>query len=215
MDSKTYLALNAWLQKADTNYIEGRLLFLNLCINGACNLLWLACEQMIKILILQIDDEKLKKFNDLNEVHEYLDKQGRKISHKVSVSKLQEEYNGLDLEKHKSMLDKLNEYFYRRYAQNSSSFLSLDLLNEADEFYFLLRSRVKESIGVGTIDEIFIQKKHGWGHPLKAFEFAYLKNQYFKPRKHFSINQMGIDGKIYKESGNLDVVQSNLGEKFL
>lgn len=75
------------------------------------------------------------------------------------------------------------------------------MLNEVDEFYFLMRSKVYPEIGLGTIDEIHIQKKHGWKHPLKAFSVAYAQNGYFKPRKHREINIIGPDGKEYKESG--------------
>ena len=84
MDSQSYLALNAWLQKSDENYIEGRLLWLNHLVNGASNLLWLASEQIIKILLLQKEIENYSsESSDLTELHENLDKQGKKFGHKV------------------------------------------------------------------------------------------------------------------------------------
>ena len=86
MDSQSYLALNAWLQKSDENYIEGRLLWLNHLVNGASNLLWLASEQIIKILLLQKEIENYSsESSDLTELHENLDKQGKKFGDRKSV----------------------------------------------------------------------------------------------------------------------------------
>lgn len=84
MDSQSYLALNAWLQKSDGNYMEGRLLWLNHFVNGSSNLLWLASEQIIKILLLQKEIENYSSRNsDLTELHENLDKRGKIFGHNV------------------------------------------------------------------------------------------------------------------------------------
>lgn len=204
MDSQSYLALNAWLQKADTNYIEGRLLWLNQLINGSCNLLWLASEQIIKILILQKNiDSYSSNSTDLSELHETLDKEGMKLGHSVKklIQRVSAEYPDFDISKFEKTLGKLQEYFYRRYVVNSGSSISLLMLNEVDEFYFLVRSRIEPDVGLGTIDEIHIQRKHKWGHPLPAFSYAYQYNEHFRPRKHREINQLGPDGIVRKESG--------------
>ena len=204
MDSKSYLSLNSWLQKADSNYMEGRLLWLNWLVNGSSNLLWLACEQMIKILLLQKEiDTYSAESADMDELHKVLDKKGKKLGHDVGklIIKVNSEYPELDISKYKTTLEKLQEYFYRRYVINKGSSISMKMLDEVDALYFLLRSKIHSDVGLGTIDEIFIQKKHKWGHPLPAFSYAYLQNKSFKSRKHRSINQMGPDGKIYKENG--------------
>jgi len=206
MDSKGYLSLNSWLQKADKNYIEGRLLWLNWLVDGASNLLWLSLEQMIKILLLQKRiDSFSSQVNNLDDLHNLLDSEGKKIGHDVHklIEQIKIEYPDLDIDKFEKILKKLQEYFYRRYVVNSSSSISLLMLNQVDEFYFLLRSKVDPDIGLGTIDEIFIQRKHNWGHPLSAFAYAYLQNKHFKTRKHREITYSTFDGtgKTYTEDG--------------
>lgn len=204
MDSKSYLCLNSWLQKADSNYIEGRLLWLNLLVNGSSNLLWLACEQMIKILLLQKEIFTYSAESaDMRELHNILDKQGKKLGHDVDklITKINSEYPEIDISKYKATLKKLQEYFYRRYVINKGSSISMNMLDEVDELYFLMRSKIHSDVGLGTIDEIFIQKKHEWSHPLPAFGYAYLQNKSFKSRNHRTINLQGPDGNIYKENG--------------
>ena len=204
MDSKSYLTLNAWLQKSDSNYIAGRLLWLNAIIDGASNLLWLSCEQIIKIILLQKEiDSIASSCSDLNEMHVQCEKRGRKLGHSVNhlAKKIADEYPCIDLTNYKPVLEKLHEYFYRRYVVHSGSSISSEMLNSVDKFYFELRSKVEPDIGLGTIDDIYIQKKNGWGHSLPAFEFAYLQNKSFRPRKHRKINIIGPDGKTYEEEG--------------
>lgn len=207
--SQPYSTLNSWLQKSDENYFEGRLLWMSMCINGASNLLWLACEQIIKILLLQKQIEHLSKDSqDLNVLHEKVNEEAKKIRHntKKLMSKVSLNYPHLDISEYEEMLHKLNEYFYRRYVVNKGSTIELHLLKKVDEFYFLLRSNIHPDVGVGIIDEIFIQKKHNWGHPIAAFAFAYIQNDSFAPCSHREFNQMGPDGKIYKENGSNDII---------
>ena len=204
MNSQSYLALNAWLQKADQNYIEGRLLWLNHLINGACNLLWLASEQILKILILQKTiDSFSENSSDLKQLHETIDKEGMKLGHSVIklIQRVNSDYPGFDISKYEKVLEKIQEYFYRRYVVHSGSSISLLMLNEVDEFYFLVRGKIEPDVGLGTIDEIHIQRKHKWGHPLPAFSYAYQYNEHFRPRKHREINQIGPDGVVRKENG--------------
>jgi len=75
------------------------------------------------------------------------------------------------------------------------------MIDDVDAFYFLLRTNVSPDVGLGVIDEIYIQKKHGWRHPLAAFQYAYLQNKSFGPRRHRKIKIMGSDGKTYEEQG--------------
>jgi hypothetical protein len=204
MDSNSYLALNAWLQKSDGNYIEGRLLWLNSLVNGACNLLWLALEQIIKIILLQKQINEISSdVSNLDELHNKLDKKGKKLGHNVHalIQSINTEYPDLDISKYEKTLNKLQEFFYRRYVVHSGNSISLLTLNAVDELYFLLRSKVSSDVGLGTIDEIYIQKKHKWTHPIPAFAYSYLQNIHFQPRKHREINLIGPDGKEYKESG--------------
>ena len=128
MKTKVHLALNAWLQKADGNYLEGRVLWLKLLLNGASNLLWLSIEQALKILILQdriaIIDSTCK---DLGAVHKALDEEAKSISKRHSrieiVQQVENTYNGLDLTPYYNVMDKLEEYFFRRYVVDKNSSL--------------------------------------------------------------------------------------------
>lgn len=204
MNSKSYLALNSWLQKADHNYMEGRLLWLNMFINGASNLLWLASEQIIKILLLQKNIDTLSNAsNDLDDLHEKIDRKGKSLGHDVHklVAKIKAEYPDLDLTQFEPVLIKLQEYFYRRYVVRGGSSISLSLLDQIDDFYFKARAKIDPDIGLGTIDEIFIQKKHNWGHPLSSFAYAYHQNMHFKTRPHSPINYMVPGGKSITENG--------------
>lgn len=204
MDSQSYLTLNAWLQKSDGNYIDGRLLWLNHRINGSCNLLWLASEQIIKILLLQKDIDTLSLASaDLAALHTNLDEKAKKLGHKVHnlIQAVNIAYPELCISKYEAVLKRLQEHFYRRYVVHSGSSIALTMLDEIDELYFLLRNNVHADVGLGTVDEIFIQKKHGWNHPLPAFSFAYLENRHFRPRKHRVVSIQGPDGRIYNEAG--------------
>lgn len=204
MDSKSYLSLNAWLQKSDSNYISGRLLWLNALIDGSSNLLWLGCEQIIKILLLQKEIDNISsECTDLDEMHVMCESKGKGYGHKVDVlvGKLEIEYPEINLNPYKPALEKLHEYFFRRYVVRAGSSISLLLLDQVDELYFKLRRVVHPDVGLGTVDEIYIQKKHSWGHPLPAFAYAYLQNKAFGPRPHRQINMIGPDKQIYKEDG--------------
>ena len=206
MNSKNYLALNHWLQKSDGNYMEGRLLWLNSFVDGASNLLWLASEQIIKILLLQKNIDTLSnQSSDLDELYDILDREGKKLGHDVHklISNMNKEYPQIDISKYEPTLEKLQEYFNRRYAVRGGSSISLLMLDEVDELYFLLRGEIDPDVGLGTIDEIFIQKKHNWKHPLPAFAYAYLQNKHFRARKHKEITYSAFDGsgKRYVENG--------------
>ena len=111
------------------------------------------------------------------------------------------EYPELDISKFENTLVKLQEYFYRRYAVHGGSSISLLMLNEVDEFYFMVRDKIDPDVGLGIIDEIHIQKKYNWEHPIPAFAYAYKYNKYFRPRKHRGINQIGPDGVVRRECG--------------
>jgi hypothetical protein len=204
MDSKSYLVLNAWLQTSDRNYLSGRFLWINFLHESACNLLWLSCEQIIKILIIQEKVDSLcEGCNTLDEVHTKIDFEGKKLGHNVKdlISKIKAEHPDLNITKYQEVLEKLQEYFYRRYVVHRSSSIAISLLGKTDELYFCLRKIVAPDIGLGLIDEVFIQKKHGWRHPVKSFAFAYHKNNFFAPRKHRKVNLIGPDNKTYEEDG--------------
>jgi hypothetical protein len=206
MDSKSYLVLNSWLQKSDQNYIGGRILWFQMLQDQSCNLLWLASEQMIKILLLQKNIEGLSKVSkNLDEMNMDLNKRVKKrYGHRMDdlFRELENECKHLNLNKYKTSLEKINEFFHRRYVVNKNSSIPLYLIRTIDEFYFLLRNEVLPDVGLGTIDEIYIQRKHGWEHSIGSYEWAYKDNISFGARKHRSINYMTADGKQYTEDGS-------------
>ena len=120
---------------------------------------------MIKILLLQKRIDSLSsQVNNLDDLHNLLDSEGKKIGHNVHdlIQQIKKMYPDLDIDKFEETLKKLQEYFYRRYVVNSRSSISLLMLDNVDKLYFLLRSKVDSDIGPGTIDEIFIQRKYNW-----------------------------------------------------
>ncbi len=188
MTSQSYLVLNSWLQKSDHNYIDGRLLWLNMRINSACNLLWLSLEQIIKILLIQSDIDEIlqKKTIDLEESYKLIDLKCRKIGHQINdlIFRLNQKYSDLDTSRFEPILKKLNEFFYRRYAVHRGTSIAVTLICDIDELYFALRDKVDSDVGIGTIDSIFIERKHSLSHAYSAFQYAYLHNKYFRTRKH-------------------------------
>lgn len=201
MNSQSYLVLNAWLQKADSNYIAGRLLWNQVLVVGASNLLWLSCEQLAKIVLLQA--EIAAGCADLDEIHGLVDRAGKRLGHNVDqlVVALNKLHPEVGISNYRDVLEKLYEYFFRRYPVRDGSSISLEIISRADELYFRLRSLVLPEIGVGTIDEIYIQRKHGWPHPIPAFRFAYSGNASFAPRQHKLYRITGSDGQVYEECG--------------
>lgn len=205
--SAFHLALNAWLQTADSNYISGRLLWTQRLVDGASNLLWLSIEQMIKILVLHSRLPQLDTGSStIEQAHRALDRAAFSVSRDHSctslVAALSAAHPSIDLSPHLDAMAKLEEYYRRRYYVNQGSSIRLMLLHKADALYFLLRSHVAPELGVGTIDEIGIRRKHGWGQTLPAFEFAYRDNLSFAPRRHSVINIMGPNGTRVSEDGS-------------
>lgn len=105
-------------------------------------------------------------------------------------------------------MDKLEEYFNKRYVVLGGSTISLLLIHEVDELYFLLREHIVPELGLGLIDEIYIRRKHRWPQTMKAFDLAYYKNKSFRGRKHEPINQTGPDGMTYIEDGTAPIISS-------
>lgn len=105
-------------------------------------------------------------------------------------------------------MDKLEEYFNKRYVVLGGSTISLLLIHEVDELYFLLREHIVPELGLGLIDEIYIRRKHRWPQTMKAFDLAYYKNKSFRGRKREPINQTGSDGITYIEDGTAPIISS-------
>ena len=155
---------------------------------------------MIKILILQTMTDQIQ-VEDQKEVYEILDKKAKDISRSHKKRDLVEEfakiYPDIDIYKFSNVLDKLEEYYFRRYVVPTSSSIELQMLESIDELYFLLRDNIVSDVGRGIIDEIHMQRELKWGHPIQAFGTAYLYNRHFRPHKHPSYSIIGPDLKSY------------------
>lgn len=124
------------------------------------------------------------------------------------VRKVESACSGLNLTPYYSVMDKLEEYFNKRYVVPGGSTISLLLIHEVDELYFLLREHIVPELGLGLIDEIYIRRKHRWPQTMKAFDLAYYKNKSFRGRKREPINQTGSDGITYIEDGTAPIISS-------
>lgn len=205
LNSYLSLTLNHWLQTADQNYISGRILWQHGMIHGAANVLWLGCEQIAKILLLQRQATTLSPHcTDFEAAYSATDQAGKRLGHNVTnlVAALQCSHPEIGAGAFEPTLEKLHEYFYRRYAVHGGSSIALRLLHSVDDFYFNARDHAAPEIGLGTIDEIHIQRKHGLGHPLSSFAYAYHNNAAFRPRRHASTNFMLPNGHVVTEDGS-------------
>jgi hypothetical protein len=210
MNRFIYSALGGWLSTADFNYLEGRVLWRNLLLAGSCILLWLSIEQIIKLLILQKDPELLNhESENQNSLYTIIDTKAKSISPKHRASELLENftpvYPEIDLSPYQDTLDKLEEWFQRRYVRHEFASIPLDMIHSVDELYFLLREEVNGSIPISIIDTIFIYKKHGWQLPIPAYKMAYIDNKSFRSREHPEVNLLGPDGNTYIENGSSEI----------
>jgi hypothetical protein len=221
-----YFGLHAYLSRADGHYLEGRFLWSNYAVDGACNLLWLAIEQLIKLNIIQtrLENKTLNgveikengnkvtldydaQENDIRKIHKILDKTSYKINsrhHLDELLRILKDEVEIDLLNYYDTLDKVKEYYERRYYKDIGSSINLGQLDRIDEVYFYLRCNLNDQFPRALIDEISYQKKFNTGHPIPYFIFSYKENKHFKSRKHPVVNQMLPDGSIIENDGDKD-----------
>jgi hypothetical protein len=201
------LASNHWLQVADRNYIEGRFLWLHGGIDGACILLWLAVEQITKLICLQADPERgLRDNDDLDQVYAWMDRRARQYSRRHRWADLEQSLGGIpgaawDLEGWRSTIEKLEEYFHRRYVRNESTSIRITMFREVDTIYFNLRDSIEPDVVAATIDEIYVRRKHGLQQPVPVYEHVYRDNPQFRTRPHPLWKLKLPDGRIVDETG--------------
>lgn len=218
-----YFCLNGYLSNADNLYVEGRFLWLNQGISGACNLIWLSIEQLITILIFEsriqkgsFDSVIVKndgvaqelvydpQEKDIDVIHTFISRTLYMIERRHRLQKLLDVLRAetaINLEEHVDVLEKTKEFHDRRYFENSSTSINLNLLNEIDRVFFLLRGYLSEHIPRSLIDEIAFQREFSQGHPLPIFSYAYQSNDSFSSRKHPVVNQILQDNRIIKNDG--------------
>lgn len=203
MDRTGCFALNSWLQKADNNYIEGRALWFHFMFDGSCNLLWLASEQMMKILLLQKDFQHTSfDGQDVDLILSQFDRAARNFGHNLErlLVRFDEVYPEVNIRQFQWVLGKVQEYFYRRYVVNETTEIGLALINSIDQCYFELRSKVLPEVGLGLVDELRIDQKYNRPHGFSAFQYAYFRNSSFRGRRHSPLNLL-IDGEVVCETG--------------
>lgn len=219
-----FFSLQSYLTLVDNHYVEGRFLWLNYAFNGAGNLLWLAFEQLIKILIIQsriernqIDEIKIK--NDLgekisvkfsnNEIDiklraKILDSLFYHIDSKHNLDTLLKEFHNstdIDLSEFKNCLEKINEFFKRRYVVNNGTYINPAMLDEIDKLFFFLRSLILNYIPQSLIDEIIFRKKYSFKEPIPFFGTLFLKNNFVASRQYEDLIDRLPDGRIIAHNG--------------
>lgn len=219
-----FFSLHSYLTLVDNHYVEGRFLWLNHVFNGAGNLLWLAFEQLIKILIIQsrmeqnqITEIKIKnesgnkinvKFSD-NEMDiklraKILDALFYQIDSKHNLNTLFKEFHDttdINLSQYKICLEKINEFFKRRYVVNNGTSINPKMLDEIDELFFSLRSLISNYIPQSLIDEILFRKKYSLKEPIPFFGTLFLKNNFVTSRQYEDLIDKLPDGRIIAHNG--------------
>lgn len=201
-----FLSLTSYLTRADRHYVEGRFLWATQAVDGSCILLWLGIEQIIKTYIVQhrlingtLQDVVVKngpsktvvKYDpqetDSKKIHALFDRTFYNIDPRHDLDRLMEIMANevhFSLESHKANLEKVKEYYERRYVQPGGTSISLDQIFTIDQVYFLIREKLAPEIQCSLIDEIAYQKHFDFKHPLQHFQYAYRDNRFFKAKKH-------------------------------
>ena len=158
------------------------------------NLLWLAFEQLAKILILQdrIHDIPLperapeKRSQDLTDIFVILEEAKRIRPHHETAPILTElavGYPDLDLAPYTSTVDKLQQFFSMRYYKDAGHTFSRQEIDVIDSLYFLLRDRVILDIGMGKVDTLLLRQRNGKLEPCSQFEAdLFAQNKALRPR---------------------------------
>jgi hypothetical protein len=223
-----YFALHSYLSRADGHYLEARLLWFNFAIDGSCNLFWLAIEQLIKLNVIQhrienncLSDVRIKENGneiiysydpqetDIRKIHKILDKTSYKVNSRHQLDQLLRilmSESGIDLSRFQETLEKIKEYYERRYYKDESTSINSGQIDKVDEIYFYLRNNLNENFPRALIDEISYQRKFKTGHPLSYFVYAYQDNNHFNSRKHPVVNQRLPDGRIIRNDGDKDEI---------
>jgi hypothetical protein len=137
-----------------------------------------------------------------------IDREFMKIdkSHKTSklIKKLDENTHFKLESHHVKCLEKVNEYFHRRYVTNEGTSISLGLLNMIDDLYFLIRDQMSEYIPCAMIDEIRFNRDHEGKQSVPYFHYAFHENQHFRSRKHPVAHQVLSRGGCVTYDGVTD-----------
>jgi len=210
------IALNSWLRQADTFYLDGRLLWLQDGIDGSCVLLWLSLEQLLKLLIFQARfKEGTLAAKPGQTIFETMDKTGRKLSsqnHQLKdlIKEFDIHFPGLLAKRDLPILEKVQEYFTRRYVVNSSTAIALKLIEDIDRLFFKLRDGVDAQVPLCFIDEIAFRRELGLGHQYLEhyMQYAYVNNKFFKRRKKYPTWRVQfMPGVVHIDSGRLSKIE--------
>lgn len=195
-------ALNAWLNKADHNYIEGRFLWLNNAYDGASILLWLASEQLMKILLMQYDKDLSNECDNLNISFNKLDEKGRTYNHKVEnlIRNINGKYSSIGIYSFESELKELHKNFNRRYYKNECYEISYSFIHRIDELYFNMRSKIYKDIHASTIDDLYFECCMQIEIFPKYFEYLFKDNKFVKTRPHPKVNKL-VDKEVWTYNG--------------
>lgn len=219
-----FFSLHSYLTLVDNHYVEGRFLWLNQAFNGAGNLLWLAFEQLIKVLIIQTKIEKNlldevyiksdsrgkikvkydQNENDIELIAKLLDSLLFSIDSKHNLNSLLntlKDNTGIDLTEYKKCLAKINEFFKRRYVVNSGTSINPIMLDEIDRLFFYLRSFISSNIPQSLVDDIIFRRKYFVQEPIPFFGTLFLKNNFIVSRQYNDIIDRIPDERVIAHNG--------------
>ena len=183
---------------ADHNYVAGRCLWFHCAMREAANLLCLAIEQAIKVLIVQkkleekslqsmitkkkfIDDPQYKydpQENDRIKIDNIINRVFLDLSRDHNLTLLAERLskeNQIDLTQYQATIAKINEYYDLRYYTPGTTSISSKIIDEVDEIYFLLR----RSINPPLKQTLFVMSPFMMNFDENFYNYAYHKNKSF------------------------------------
>jgi len=162
---------------------------------AAGNLLWLAFEQIAKVLILQKrlnsmalpEGQPDKRVQDMTDIFALLDSEAKRIRpyHEWPplLGELTTLYPDLDLSSYERLLAKMQEFFSMRYYREAGHKFSCDEVDLIDSCYFRLRDRVVLDLGMGKIDVLYLLRANGKLDLRSPFEDdLFEKNKALRPR---------------------------------
>lgn len=191
MKSFEYIPLSSWLGNADSLYLDARVLWLQVSgMGGGLILMWLAIEQLMKMLIFQWrieNDEHSSKTSA--EMFKELDSWGRKINHRLSdiLRELNTCYPNFFQPEEIATLKNVYDHFEARYVDNKSRGIEIKALNTLDDIFFKLRDLTSEDLPIGYMDMIDINRKSKLDRLGYYTKFAHVNNPHFHKRVNYRV----------------------------
>jgi len=189
MESFEYIQLSSWLGRADNLYLDARVLWLQISgMGGSFILMWLAIEQMMKLIIMQ---ERIKKMLHTSKSSLDLEKElngwGLEFKHNLSklLKELEVSYPNLFTSTEIELLKKMHRLFEGKYSSSTPIGIHISSLNIMDCIFFKLRDLTSKDLPMSQMDMIDVNRNSTLNRLGDYVKFAYLDNPYFRKRKEY------------------------------